>query len=217
MPRPPLFEFRQVAVRFDGVPVLEDFSLGIRPGEKTVIRGKSGSGKSTLLRLLLGFARPDRGEVLCDGEALTPGIAWRLRRRVAFVNQGIDLDRGPVRDALGRVCAFQPCPEPPGRDAMVEALETFDLSRRVLDKETADLSGGERQRVALAAAILQKRDIFLLDEPTAALDAALTEHVAAFFLDGNPDWTVVAVSHDEPWHRPDRAVVVELEPSAETP
>jgi putative ABC transport system ATP-binding protein len=215
MDSPPLFEIRNARVRLGSKDVLRDFNLAIEPGEKRVVRGKSGSGKTTLLRLLLGFVQPDEGEVLIEGVTMSPEAAWRLRRQVAFLNQGIDLERGPVERALTRLCEFRSSHTHPDRKEIADALSRVDLPDSFLDKETSTLSGGERQRVGLSAALLLDQTTFLLDEPTAALDSGLKESVADCFLAGEPDWTVVVVSHDDAWNRPDTAEVLELVPEEE--
>jgi putative ABC transport system ATP-binding protein len=67
-----------------------------------------------------------------------------------------------------------------------------------------------RQRVAIVISLLLERKIFLLDEITSSLDKDLKKTVADYFLD-NPDWTVIAISHDEPWHMHPKAKIIEPE------
>ncbi|MEM7010557.1 MAG: ATP-binding cassette domain-containing protein [Verrucomicrobiota bacterium] len=202
---PAVFEINDASVRFAGGKEIGGLNLRVCEGEKVVIRGQSGSGKTTMLRLLLGFAQPKSGEVKFRGADLTPEAAWRLRQEVAFVNQAPDGDTVTVHDALTRLCKEQP-----DRPQLQAALERLELEKGALKQLTSNLSGGERQRVALAAASLLKRRIFLLDEPTAALDEANKTRVADLFLDEENDWTVVVVSHDEVWRQPEHATVIEL-------
>lgn len=209
----PLIELEGVSVRFGDTTALESLDFTVRRGGKHVVRGKSGSGKSTLMRLLLGFVQPSEGRVLVDGEPLQPESATRLRREVSYVNQGIDFERGPVEEVLLRPCRFAATAALPDRTDMERTLERLDLSPSLLESEISDLSGGERQRVAIASGLLRRREIFLLDEPTSALDGPLAEKVAKLFLEGPPEWTVVVVSHDEAWHRPDLAEILELSPA----
>lgn len=206
----PAFELRGVTVRFDQVAALDALDLRIGNGDKVVIRGRSGSGKSTLLRLLLGFVHPDEGEVRFRGEVLRPDIADRVRAEVSYVNQDPDLPRGTIEDALLRPCRFGGRRELPDRRARTRALEQFRLPGTLLDREISELSGGEKQRVVLASSLLQEREILLLDEPTSALDEELTARCANSFLSLDPDRTVIAVSHDDGWNRPDLARIVDL-------
>jgi len=204
-------EFRHVSIRFNGRPVLADFNLGLRPGERVVLTGDSGAGKSTVLRCLLGFVAPDQGRIFVDGEELTAESVWRLRRRMAFVPQEADLGRGRVREILRRPFGYKAnadlgFPE----TELPELLERFFLSEALLQEEIRTLSGGEKQRVAIVAALLLHRPIMLLDEATSALDREARMAVQDYFA-GRSELTVLAVSHDthfqELAHR-----VVELQP-----
>jgi len=194
-----LFEFDRVSLRFDGAEILRNFALLIRPGEKVVITGPSGAGKSTVLRLFLGFQRPDSGHVRFEGAPLSPGAAQHLRRRTAYVNQSPSFEPGTAGEALRTLFDFKASPPMPDAEVQSETLASLELRDRVLRQPVAELSGGERQRLALAFALLLNRRIFLLDEPTAALDAGWKGRVADLFLADRPDWTVLAVAHDEAW------------------
>jgi len=208
----PLFHLEDVSVRFDGTPVLDRFSLAVAPGEKVVLRGRSGSGKSTVLRLLLGFLQPGSGSIRFRGETLVPAIAHAIRRTVAFVPQDIDFEEGTVEEVSERFFTARCWSERPRIEDMGVAWTTLALAEGIGTKRVADLSGGERQRVALALALAGGREIFLLDEPTASLDGDAKKAVADRFLDRESDETVVVVSHDEEWNRPESATVVTLEP-----
>lgn len=207
MSNPAVFEINDVVVRFGESKKLGPLNLRVGEGEKVVISGKSGSGKTTLFRLMLGFVQPGSGEVRFRSESVAPAVAWKLRKELAYVNQAPDSDSGTVAEALLRLG-----PEPRSeRGQLRAALANFDLPESALGAMMSDLSGGERQRVALAASTLLGRTIFLLDEPTAALDEANKERVAGFFLRNRPDWTVVVISHDEVWRQAGSARQIELE------
>ncbi|MFT5467752.1 MAG: putative ABC transport system ATP-binding protein [Verrucomicrobiales bacterium] len=212
MSNPAVFEINEVVVRLGDSKTIGPLNLQVAEGEKVVIRGKSGSGKTTMLRLLLGFLQPNSGEARFRGEKLEAPIAWKLRKELAYVNQAPDSDSATVEDALLRLCPSVRLPDQ--NQQLLEALSAFDLPESSLVQTLADLSGGEKHRVALAAATLLDRQIFLLDEPTAALDEANKERVARYFLRDRPDWTVVVISHDEVWSQADFATLIELNGSA---
>ncbi len=205
-----MFQLDSVSLAYEGHPLFQEFSLEIPKGAKVVLTGPSGSGKSTLLRLLLGFTRPDSGVVRFQDQELTPEVAHDLRRKVAYVGQSIQLEGGTVEDSMRALLTLRAGPGLPDRKEEQAALESLGLEARFLKRRTKDLSGGEAQRIALATALLLKRQIFLLDEPTAALDGALKAMVADRFLDSSPHWTVIAVAHDECWTRSDCAQVIRL-------
>ncbi len=207
-----LFDLRNVSLSFSGKPVLEDFTLPVAEGEKIVLRGPSGCGKSTALKLLLGFAQPGSGEVLVEGSAMTPVIAWEIRRRVAYADQRVDVGSGKVSDFLTALFDFKNTESEtvPDSGELTKAMKQFDLSPDLLEKDIETLSGGELQRVVLTSITLPNRSIYLLDEPTSALDGKRKEQVADFFL--NSANTVIVASHDEVWNRPDCATIIEMNP-----
>jgi putative ABC transport system ATP-binding protein len=136
---------------------------------------------------------------------------WNVRRRTAFVSQDYQLGGGIARDILTRIAEFKAnrgmSLEPEKVGAVCDALE---LAGRLLDKPIGDLSGGERQRLALLAALLLGREVFLLDEVTSALDPALKRKVVRLLLD-QPGVTLITASHDEAWLDSGQVRTVKLE------
>ncbi|MCC5843219.1 MAG: ATP-binding cassette domain-containing protein [Verrucomicrobia bacterium] len=97
-----ILELENVNISFEKQPVLREFCLTLRAGERVVLRGPSGCGKSTLLRCILGFANPDTGSIRIFGEELTASSVWPLRQKLAYVPQEPELGDGRGRDALER-------------------------------------------------------------------------------------------------------------------
>ncbi|WP_296816702.1 thiol reductant ABC exporter subunit CydD [Brevundimonas sp.] len=163
---PPSIAFAQARVVYGGRPVLDGFDLTLRPGETVALVGASGSGKTTILKLLLGLAPLTGGRIDIDGcdlvrfGDLSASIGWAGQDPVVMAGtlaENIDLGRtGASRDAIAAAAAT--------------AGLALDLDRR-LDERGGGLSGGERRRLGLARALLKDAPIFLLDEPTANLDA----------------------------------------------
>ena len=165
-------------------PVLENFDLGVFPGEVVAIRGPSGSGKSTLLNLIAGLLPVDGGRIaLREGEALhalhelaEPARAAVRRRLVGYVFQFFNLV--PTLNVLENVQL--PLALNRREDLLPRArqrLQTLGLGD-VLRAFPATLSGGERQRVAIARAIAHEPPIVLADEPTGNLDRGNSERIA---------------------------------------
>lgn len=194
-----MIRLNSIAVSHNGDRIFSDFSLSVSDGEKLVITGKSGAGKSTLLKAILGFTSVSNGIIEVNNMHMSPKNAYRIRKQIAYVSQGVDLFEDTVGSFFETLFTYRANHhlkyDHTKRDRL---LDEFELPRSVIHKSTGDISGGERQRVALVAAVLLQRPIFLLDEPTAALDVHLKAKVASFFLD-HPHWTVLSVTHDREW------------------
>ncbi|WP_415855136.1 ABC transporter ATP-binding protein [Sinomonas sp. G460-2] len=143
----------------DGAPVLDGVNATIATGEFVALLGASGCGKSTLLNIIAGLERPSAGalEVPADGAAfmfqdaaLYPWLTARGNVELALKLRGVGKAERRARAA--------------------ELLDLVHLSEAA-DKRPHELSGGMRQRVALARALSQDREVLLMDEPFAALDA----------------------------------------------
>jgi putative ABC transport system ATP-binding protein len=173
----------------DGRPVLVDVTLTIRSGATAVV-GPSGSGKSSLLRLLNRLADPDSGSVRFRGSDVRELDPLELRRRVGLVPQLPAPVPGTVAD---NVCLG---PRLHGREVDPEpALRLAGLDAGFADRDASRLSVGEQQRVMLARALALEPEVLLLDEPTAALDAAATAAVETA-LKSVSDISLVLVTHD---------------------
>jgi ABC-type bacteriocin/lantibiotic exporter with double-glycine peptidase domain len=196
MSNAPAIALESATVRLGGRTVLDSFSFSLAPGEKVTLTGRSGAGKSTVLRTILGFVEPASGRVLIEGEPLDAASVWRLRRRLAYVAQESDLGEGTVREVIERPFSYNANQHLRSRIDDAGALfDEFLLPKSILDEEMTTLSGGEKQRVAVIIAALLDRRIFLLDEPSSALDAASRDAVAAYFRTRG-ELTVLAVAHD---------------------
>ncbi|CAO3439255.1 NHLP bacteriocin export ABC transporter permease/ATPase subunit [Azospirillum endophyticum] len=157
----------------DAPPVLHDLSLSIAPGEFVAIVGASGSGKSTVMRLLLGFERPEQGELFFDGRAAERLDLAAVRRQIGVVLQNGRITSGSLfQNIVGTA--------PLGLDDAWHAARLVGLDRdieqmpmgmhTVLMDGGGTLSGGQRQRLMIARALVHRPRVLLLDEATSALD-----------------------------------------------
>jgi len=186
----------------DVVHALERVTLHIPGGRFVALMGPSGSGKSTLLNLLAGLDRPDAGEVVVAGQALSgldeDGLAaWRARH-VGLVFQFYNLL--PVLSALENVelpLLLTDLPRAERRRRAEIALAAVGLAAR-LRHRPQQLSGGEQQRVAIARAIVTDPDLLVADEPTGDLDAKSAVDILTLLRELNRAFekTVVMVTHD---------------------
>ncbi|GII90023.1 ABC transporter ATP-binding protein [Sinosporangium siamense] len=158
-----------------GREIVREVSLRVHAGETVGVIGESGSGKSTLAALLLGYARPTRGEVELHGRAWS-SLPERSRRpwrsMVQLVSQE-PLARANPRHTLGRILAepLGALPGPARRARVAELLERVGLPASTAALRPGALSRGQRQRAALARALGPRPDLIVCDEPVSALDA----------------------------------------------
>ncbi len=199
--RAPAIRFEGVAIRFEDEArdVVAGLSFELRPGQTLALLGPSGSGKTSVLRLLLGMAPLSAGRVLIDGEPLDAqhGVA----AQAAWVGQTTLIVPGSLRHNL---LLAAPGTEP---HAVADAIASAGLGavvlRRVggldahLDERGGYLSGGERRRLALARALLKPSSIWLLDEPTAHLDAAAEAALIVTIGHARSGRTTLIATHSE--------------------
>ncbi|TAJ48085.1 MAG: ABC transporter ATP-binding protein [Herbiconiux sp.] len=177
--------------------VLKGVSLSVQPGEFVTLLGASGSGKSTLLNVIAGLQKIDSGHVLFDGENVERRSPQK--RNVGFVFQSYALF---PHMTVGENVSFPLlAARRPAKERAAVARETLELVQLggMADREPASLSGGQRQRVALARAIAANPRVLLLDEPMAALDKQLREHMQVEIksIQRRVGITTIAVTHDQ--------------------
>ncbi|MDI3486164.1 MAG: UDP-glucose/iron transport system ATP-binding protein [Methanolobus sp.] len=193
-----LLDIQNLSVSYDGKSILSDFNFSILKGEKILIKGNSGIGKSTLFRMIMGFGKYNSGEIYLEGVPVDADNIWDIRKKVAYVSQDTDIAEGKVSDLIDEVFSFKANRNNNGKSDLEKLLNRLSLSPDLVNKEYMKLSGGEKQRVVLVLALLSGKDIFLLDEVTSELDTGLKQKVVDIFFD-NPQWTVLAISHDREW------------------
>lgn len=174
----PAVDVRQLTVVRGDRPVLTTVSLQVAHGQVVGLLGPSGSGKSTLMRAVVGVQRVATGSIAVLG--LPSGDA-RLRRRVAYVTQSPsvygDLTVTDNLHYFGRLQGLRSVDLVAEVHRVVDAVRLEDHQRTIVGR----LSGGERNRVSLAAALLGRPELLVLDEPTVGLDPVLRRDLWSLF------------------------------------
>lgn len=196
------------------VEALSDLSLSIEEGSFVAIVGRSGSGKSTLLHVLAGLVKPNKGEVLLEGQSLYEMNDDKLtrlrRRRMGFVFQFFNLisTQNVIENIVLPIHLDNGIVD---QDYINEIIELLGLTQ----KRTAfihELSGGQQQRVAITRALASKPAIIFADEPTGNLDAKSSQEVVELLKIAQRQYheTVIMVTHDETIARvADRIITIE--------
>ncbi|MGV8079516.1 MAG: ABC transporter ATP-binding protein [Syntrophales bacterium] len=182
--------------------VLDGLNLTVEEGKTTVIIGRSGGGKSVLLKHIIGLIRPDRGQVLVDGQDITTlndKDLNEVRKKFGMLFQEAALfDSMNVAENV----AF-----PLREHTRMSNGEIMDIVRDRLgavglsgveEKMPSELSGGMRKRVGLARALAMRPQIILFDEPTTGLDPVMTEAINQLIVETQRifNLTCVVISHD---------------------
>ena len=201
-PHPYAFELRGVGFTYGGEPILDRTDLAVAQGEFLGLIGPNGSGKSTLLKIVLGLLRPTEGEVRLFGR---PAAQCDERWRIGYVPQRLDTFDAQfpatVAEVIGmgrfaRLGAFRR-PQAADRAAVERALAAVNMTA-FRDRRIGQLSIGQQQRAFIARALATEADLLILDEPTAAVDAATQEEFYHLLEHLNRDrgMTIVLVEHD---------------------
>ncbi|SHJ22708.1 ABC transporter ATP-binding protein [Halodesulfovibrio aestuarii] len=205
-----LYQLSNIAQIYSGRTVLTIESLTLEAGTITGIVGPNGSGKSTLMRMLAFLELPHTGNVLYKGVD-TSIMDTKLRREVTLLTQQPYLLKRSVQENIEYGLHVRGISNISGLAA--SALEEVGLSPAIfLTRNWFELSGGEAQRVALAARLVIRPSVLLMDEPTSSLDEESAERIrnAAVRAKNEHKTSLIIVSHDREWLRSvsDRTVLI---------
>lgn len=187
----------RVSKSFGPLRAVDDVTLSVSQGEAFSLLGPSGCGKTTLLRMIAGFERPDSGRILVNGQDITALPPERRPVNTVFQNYalfphlsvwenvafGLRMSRHPREEIRSDV------------DRMLGLVRLSEHAR----KRPAQLSGGQKQRVAIARALVNRPQVLLLDEPLAALDLKLRQHMLMELnnIHEQVGATFIYVTHDQ--------------------
>jgi len=217
----PILQVKDIYKRFGGLVAVDHVSLDIYPGEVVGLLGDNGAGKSTLIKMVSGAYKPDGGQILLDGQAVSFATPLEARRRgIETIYQdlalcenldasaNIFLGRERMRHQLGILRVLH-------RSYMLresrQVLDQLDIRIPELRHPIRQLSGGQRQAVSIARAVYWKARLMIMDEPTAALGVPeqlkVLELIRTLRSQGVP---VILISHNmqDVFAVADRAIVM---------
>ena len=195
-----MLQAEHIAIKVKNRFLFRDFSFTIGRQEKILLQGESGSGKSTLLHAILGFHPLERGAFYFQDHILTPESIHKFRRETVYVPQKLKFNFNTVEELLLFPFGFKYNKKrKPGRKQINYWLQHLELPTDILESEPDDISGGEMQRIVLIASILQQKPLYLMDEPTSAMDHQLRHKVLGEIMKMNA--SVLVTSHDKVWEQ----------------
>ncbi len=191
----PILEVKNLNFSYGAVPVLENVSFSVKPGDFIALAGPNGAGKTTLVRLILGLQPGVKGEIRLFDE---PQVKFKSWEKIGYLPQRVNnfnpLFPATVREVVGLGLKERGAH---AKHAITRALDFFDISF-LENKPISDLSGGQQQKVFLARAIVAQPELLILDEPSSALDPEARHSFFAALKKLNQEQgiTIIMITHD---------------------
>ena len=192
-----IISLKNIALSFDGDPVLNDINLDIGDKEFVTLLGPSGCGKTTTLRIIGGFLTPDSGTLTFEGKTITNLPSYKRNINTVFQRYAL-FPHLNVYENIAFGLKVKKLPDKEIRRRVGEMLELVNLhgyEKRSVNR----LSGGQQQRVAIARALVNQPKVLLLDEPLGALDLKLRKEMQIELkkIQQSLEITFIYVTHDQ--------------------
>ena len=194
------FDFQDLCFAYDSSkPVLNHLNLHVASGETIALVGESGAGKSTVLNMVIGFNKPDSGQVLLDGVDMNTINLHSYRQHIAVVPQTSILFSGTIRDNITYGM------EKVSQEKLNQVIDAANLRsfidglpdglNTIVGEHGGKLSGGQRHRISIARALIRDPDIIILDEATSALDSISEKEIQEALNNLTRNRTTFIVAH----------------------
>jgi ABC-2 type transport system ATP-binding protein len=180
-------ELEGVDSGYNGKPVLHSISFTANESSVYVVLGPNGAGKTTLFRTIAGILEPTSGKIMLDGREIES--SKKLRSSINYLSHYNAL---PEEMTVYKALKFYSDMEGGDPEKVIDLLDLKEL----IDRRVSDLSQGQKKRVSIAKVFLRERDLYLLDEPTANLDPALSKEIRDIILRLSKDKLVLYSSHN---------------------
>jgi tungstate transport system ATP-binding protein len=196
----PAYHLKDIQHYYDNKKVLDIRELKINPGTITGLTGPNGSGKSTLLKLLAFTQRPSMGQILYKGHKAVP-FSPNVRSKVTLLTQKPYLLKRTVFENIAYGLRIRKDTENIEKRIQKALLSVGLDHKSFASRKWHELSGGEAQRVAMAARLILKPEVLLLDEPVASVDTKSAGLIRRASLEARDRFgcTLIVASHDLQW------------------
>lgn len=189
-----MIEVDNISKSYDKIQALNNVSFTAKSGEIVALLGQNGAGKSTLLKILVGYLKPDQGEVLILGKKYEDAREQILSHIGYVPENSLLYPEMKVFDFLKLSADLKQLTRDEFLENVRELISRLDL-KDVIAQKNSTLSKGYRKRVEIAAALLNKPDILILDEPTEGLDPNQKEIVRNFLKEYSKKNIVIISTH----------------------
>lgn len=185
---------KNISLSFNSTLIFRDLTFSVHDGENACFSGPSGKGKSSLLKIIQGYIIPDTGLVEVDGMELNIENVKKIRSKMAYIPQNINLPVDNGKELLKLI-------NDRNADKTVDFfIEELGMPADMLTRRFDEMSGGQKQRVVIAVCLSLDREIVLLDEPTSSLDDESIDKVIRV-IQNLKNRTILSASHNQKWIR----------------
>ena len=193
----PLIDLSHIWKSYDGDLILDDLSLSVKENSFVTLLGPSGCGKTTTLRIIGGFEKPDKGQVIFDGEDITNTPPNKRQLNTVFQKYAL-FTHMSIAENIAFGLKIKGKSKSYIDDKIKYALKLVNLDG-FENRSVDSLSGGQQQRIAIARAIVNEPKLLLLDEPLGALDLKLRQDMQyeLIRLKNELGITFIYVTHDQ--------------------
>ena len=185
---------KEISKSFGAIKALENINFCLRKGEVAALLGPNGAGKTTLLRLLTGYYCPDRGNINICGFDVNQQRLDALKHLAYVPESGVLYPEMSVYEYLKFMAVIQGMSHQAFVDNLVSLVQQLDLGG-VINQTNETLSKGFKRRVGIAAALLSRPDVLILDEPTEGLDPNQKFSVRSFIKEYGRKHIVIISTH----------------------
>lgn len=189
--------FHNVSIKIENQPILSNFNLAIKKGEKIAVLGENGSGKSILAKAILGFY-PVEGNIYFNYHNSKQLNHSNIRKYVDFISGEADLFTGTILDniELDKKATNEELIKVEKEVQMYQEIKQFDQEEQTtVGEKGVKLSGGQKQRILIARALLRNKPIMIFDNAFSKLDNKTSDKIFQNLKENYPQTTMIFITH----------------------